>query len=90
LLHWLSWKAFTGGSLTLGPGDAVFLYTDGVPEACNGALDDFTDERLISELRSCAALTSRETIERVLARVLEFTAGAPQSDDITMLCVRAG
>ena len=44
-------RPYTGGSVKLAPGDALFLYTDGVSEATNDALDDFTDERLAEVLR---------------------------------------
>ena len=48
--------AYTGRSLQLGPGDGLFLYTDGVPEANNASLDDFSDERLVEVLGEWAAL----------------------------------
>ena len=41
---------YTGNSVHLEPGDALFLYTDGVPEADNAALEQFTDERLALSL----------------------------------------
>jgi sigma-B regulation protein RsbU (phosphoserine phosphatase) len=44
-------RPYTGGSVHLAPGDTLFLYTDGVPEATNAALDDFTNERLVEVLR---------------------------------------
>jgi sigma-B regulation protein RsbU (phosphoserine phosphatase) len=72
----------------LAPGDALFLYTDGVPEATTAEQDDFTSERLAAALRSCATLSCQELIRHVTSEVLAFTAGAPQSDDITMLAIR--
>jgi serine phosphatase RsbU (regulator of sigma subunit) len=39
-------------------------------------------------LRAAAALSSREMIDTVNSRLLTFTAGAPQSDDIAMVAVR--
>ncbi len=81
-------KPYAGGFVQLAPGDALFLYTDGVPEATNEALDDFTDERLFDVLRSATTLSCRDIVSRVTREVLAFTAGAPQSDDITMLSIR--
>jgi sigma-B regulation protein RsbU (phosphoserine phosphatase) len=81
-------KPYEGGLVQLGLGDALFLYTDGVPEATNVALDDFTDERLAAILRGTNSLSCRAIVDRVAHEVLDFTAGAPQSDDITMLTIR--
>lgn len=79
---------YTGGVLPMGAGDALFLYTDGVPEASNEGLDDFTDERLALTLREGARLDCRGLVERVTQELEAFTAGAQPSDDITMLVVR--
>ena len=81
---------YTGSGAQLAPGDALFLYTDGVPEASNAADEEFTYERLASNLRDSVSLGCREMINRLTREVLAFTAGAPQSDDITMLCIRRG
>lgn len=81
-------KGYEGASLQMQPGDGLFLYTDGVPEATNSELEDFTDERLVDVLRETAALPSREVIDTVNSRLVAFSAGAPQSDDITMVGVR--
>jgi sigma-B regulation protein RsbU (phosphoserine phosphatase) len=82
------WNQYGVGSIQLHPGDALFLYTDGVPEATNLAVEDFTDERLLEVLREVAEFPSREMIDVVNSRLMAFTAGAPQSDDITMVAVR--
>lgn len=79
---------YTGACAHLAPGDAIFLYTDGVTEGNNAALDDFSGERLIEALRAVAPLDCRGMVEQVTAKVLAFTTGAPQSDDITMVSVR--
>ena len=79
---------YTGSCAQLAPGDALFLYTDGVPEANNDALEEFTYERLAASLRDSRSLACREMIDRLTGELLAFTAGAPQSDDITMLSIR--
>ncbi|NDJ13859.1 MAG: GAF domain-containing protein [Acidobacteriia bacterium] len=79
---------YSGDSVRLGPGDALYLFTDGVSEANNAALDDYTEERLAATLSQTAVLGCREMIDYVMADVLEFAAGAPQSDDITMVALR--
>ena len=82
------WEQYGAGSVQLNPGDALFLYTDGVPEATNLAMEDFSDGRMLDVLHEAGALPSREMIDMVNSRLMAFTAGAPQSDDITMVAVR--
>lgn len=79
---------YEGTSLQLAPGDGLFLYTDGVPEAINPDYEDFAEERLVASLHDTAAQPCRDVISTMSSRLLAFTAGAPQSDDITMLAVR--
>jgi serine phosphatase RsbU (regulator of sigma subunit) len=79
---------YTGSTVYLGPGDSLFLYTDGVPEAQNAAERDLTDARLMEILGAGSTLSCQDLIHFVTHEVSAFTQGAPQSDDITMLCIR--
>ncbi len=63
--------------------DALFLYTDGVTEAENANKELFGDDRLKAVLST--RRTAQGQLDAVNAAVSEFVAGAPQSDDITML-----
>ena len=73
---------------TLHPGDALFLYTDGVPEAQSIADEDFSNDRVIASLSQSSATTCRELIDEMTQHVALFTDRAPQFDDITMLSLR--
>lgn len=72
---------------TLEPGDTLLLYTDGVPEATNGLGEQFSDKRLKSLLDSWAG-DAGDLLAMINGAVTEFTAGAQQHDDITMLASR--
>ena len=72
----------------LAPGDSVFVYTDGVPEATNAAGDMFGEERLTQTLNRNPDAQPEELIRRVHGAVDAFAGGAPQFDDITMLCLK--
>ncbi|HTP66572.1 MAG TPA: SpoIIE family protein phosphatase [Geobacteraceae bacterium] len=74
--------------LRLEPGDALFLYTDGVTEAMNDRDEAFSDGRLERGLSSLRGTTIRASIDGIMAQVRSFTGGAPQSDDITMMMVQ--
>ena len=67
----------------LAPGDSMFLYTDGVTEAMNRAAELYGEDRLEATLKRA----SRKFVAEVEADVAAFTAGAEQSDDITMLAL---
>lgn len=69
----------------LQPGDLLYAFTDGVTEARGAAGDFFGEARLEALLRPDGA---EAVLERVEAALRDFTAGADQSDDITMLAVR--
>jgi len=77
--------------IALAPGDILFMYTDGVTEACNSALELYSDNRLLTELNN-DTLDDRSTVADMVKHVLQtvesFAAGAEQADDITMLALK--
>jgi len=73
------------GSVILGPGDVVVMFTDGVSEAMNAEEEDFTEERLEEVLKRVRAMPPAEIIEQIQLALEGHTQGTPQSDDITML-----
>ena len=76
--------------VTLSPGDSLFMYTDGVTEATNAALELYGEKRLEDALNTsdAAGLAPDQLLPLVKADVSRFVAGAPQADDITMLCLQ--
>jgi len=79
---------YEGGETVLRPGDDLVLYTDGITEAMNPDGDMFGEERLESVLSEHRGATAREIEERVYTDVKDFTAGAAQADDLTMVVVK--
>lgn len=74
--------------MMLEPGDGIFLYTDGVTEAMNKDEELYSESRLENALARLSSETIRGVMKGVMDSVREFTAGAPQSDDITMMMIR--
>ena len=72
----------------LAPGEMIYLYTDGITEATNPRDEMFTEERLAKLLRTQADHPAGTVAEATVAAVEEFAAGAPQFDDLTVLCIR--
>ena len=77
------------GSVTLESGDVVVMFTDGVSEAMNSEEVDFTEERLQEVLKTVRTKTPSEIIHAIQAALEAHTQGTPQSDDITMLIIKA-
>ena len=75
-------------STKLERGDAIFLYTDGVTEATDEAEKLFSIDRLRDILAMHGDKDARAVIESVTEAVDRFVEGAPQADDLTMLCLR--
>jgi sigma-B regulation protein RsbU (phosphoserine phosphatase) len=75
--------------LTLGKGDTIFVYTDGVPEADNPQGEFYGTDRMIDILNTNAQDASPEDIiHSVRKDVDRFASGSEQFDDITMLCLK--
>ena len=75
-------------TLPLAPGDTFVLFSDGVSEAMNVEEEFYGEERLLEALGALPDPSPVETVGRVLADVRRVTAGAKQSDDITILAAR--
>ena len=73
------------GGLTLYPGDRLFLYTDGVPEATNTENKLYGEDRLLDFMNRNCAMEATTLLPALKANIDEFVGAAPQFDDITML-----
>lgn len=80
--------SFTPQHCVLAPGEALFLYTDGVSEAMDKDLNLFGEDRLLKELAACGGATAKETTAAVCEAVRAHAAGEEQSDDIAVMAVR--
>lgn len=68
--------------------DALFLYTDGVTEAENKAMELFGDSHTLGIVELLKDASMKEMADGVFDAVKTFADGNEQSDDITMLCLR--
>ena len=73
------------GELTLSPGDRLFLYTDGVPEATNTENKLYGEDRLLTFMNQNATVDAVALLPALKSNIDEFVGEAPQFDDITML-----
>ncbi|MGE5279476.1 MAG: SpoIIE family protein phosphatase [Deltaproteobacteria bacterium] len=72
---------------TLAAGDRVFLYTDGITEARNGAGEEYGLERLRAVLAELAGRPPDALLKELSARLGRFQGAGNQFDDITAVVV---
>lgn len=77
--------SFVSKKILLQKGDQLLLYTDGVIEAFNGQGIAYGERRFEDFLDRNQHLPIETIIKKTFTEVNEFIAGAPQSDDITLL-----
>jgi sigma-B regulation protein RsbU (phosphoserine phosphatase) len=70
-----------------GTGDALLLFSDGIPEANDTRGDQFGEERLVELWRGLGARSAADAITHIYDEVGKFRGSAAQSDDITAVVV---
>lgn len=80
---------YASGEVTLGVGDWLVAFTDGVVEAENPAQQQYGEERLLQMARWGMNLTPKVLLEYLLADIDRFENRAAQHDDITCVLVKA-
>jgi len=76
------------GECQLHSGDTFVLYTDGVTESFNPALEEFGEERLLDSLRRNQSLTPCELVTAIVNEV-RLHSPHQQHDDITLIAARS-
>jgi sigma-B regulation protein RsbU (phosphoserine phosphatase) len=94
VLGFLSDQKYEQQTTTLGPGDILVLYTDGITEARSPeeekAVEDklFGEDRLVQIVKDNASLSAREIQSAILQAVSAHTKNTPQGDDITIVVIK--
>ena len=75
--------------IDLKPGTRIVAYTDGVTEAENKRLELYGEERLMEDIKHLEAdMDEKTVVNHLYQSVKAFTAGQPQSDDITIMSLK--
>ncbi len=72
---------------TMKPGDKLFVYTDGIPEAINPAEEMFGLDRLTNALNRQPDAEPKQILANVQKAVDDFAQSKVPFDDVTMLCI---
>lgn len=89
LLGIMGGVTYERGEVEIKPGDVIAMFTDGVTEAMNPEQEEYDDPRLEELLINVRDRSAKEILAAVLEDVEEFARGEPQSDDITMIVMKA-
>jgi len=81
----LDFTEYGQSELKLEPGDRLFLYTDGVTEAHDPTNAQYGEDRLNKVLERTRQSPGGQVLDSVLRDIKDFSRGAPQFDDITMV-----
>lgn len=75
-------------AMSLGPGDMLVAYTDGVTEAMDSKANLFSEDRFVALLTSLSARDPRQVVRATMAAVERFEDGAEPADDTTILALK--
>lgn len=75
-------------SIQLQTGDVLVMFTDGISEAMNRRGEEFSDERLEKLSLAVVNENADSILKKIQCEVQNFTDGANQSDDITLVIVK--
>jgi sigma-B regulation protein RsbU (phosphoserine phosphatase) len=74
-------------TLTLHPGDRLFLYSDGIIEATNGSREPFTVAGFMEFIAASAHLPLDKLIDELEAELIKWRGGEEFGDDISLLAL---
>ena len=70
------------------PGDRLFLYSDGVPEAMDHDLNEFGDQRMIDVISAAKSDPLDEGVTSLLESVQQWCVKNGPKDDVSILAVQ--
>jgi sigma-B regulation protein RsbU (phosphoserine phosphatase) len=84
----ISSSEYNSKKLNLLDGDCLLLHTDGVTEAMNTKNEQYSEERLVQCLEKNKQLDVTKLVQQLSDDVKDFSTGAEQSDDITIMALK--
>lgn len=81
-------KSMSLQKVSLEKNDMLVIYTDGITEAMNPEKEQFGENRLTQVIKENAHLTPAEFVEKLNQAIAQFTRGAEQNDDITVVAIK--
>lgn len=79
---------YVESSISIEPGDFLLVYSDGIIDAADSEEHEFGLARLTELVRETHDATAKDLLNRILQAVNSHAAGAPQTDDMTLVVIR--
>lgn len=76
--------AFRERVVSLGPGDMLVAFTDGLCDTASPRGEEWGFRRLLDTIRASSYRSAPDIVERVMEAAAAFAAGCPQYDDMTL------
>ncbi|MEO1617449.1 MAG: PP2C family protein-serine/threonine phosphatase, partial [Planctomycetota bacterium] len=86
-IGWMEDVEYDEHTLELQPGDRIFLYSDGVPEALDETLQEFDEPRMLRLIDKCRHLSLDETVETLSGAVKHWCRVNGPKDDVSILAL---
>ncbi len=80
-------SVYTEYEIQMNPGDRIYLYTDGVPEATDTENKMFGTKRMLEALNREPDVELKELLNNVCYDIIDFVKDEQQFDDLTMMCL---
>ena len=87
-LGMLPCETFETSTVTIGPGDLLCLFTDGITERRDRNREQFGETRLVEILRTSSRLAARQVLDKVYETVEAFSPGTEPEDDMTLVILK--
>jgi PAS domain S-box-containing protein len=84
-IGWIEDAEFNEKVIQLNPGDRIYMYSDGVPEAMNEAFETFGRERMFDIISRSRSATLDESVSSLLSGVDQWYGERGPLDDVSIL-----
>jgi PAS domain S-box-containing protein len=77
--------SYRAEEILINPGDRLFIYSDGIPEAMNEQREEFGDENLLEIVQQHRSHSADALIEKINTALNSHFGSMSQNDDMTMM-----
>ena len=84
-IGWVDGAEYEERQVQLSPGDRVFLYSDGVPEAMDEQLNEFGEERMIDVITQSRSEPMEQSVSQLCEAVQLWCRTNGPRDDVSIL-----
>jgi sigma-B regulation protein RsbU (phosphoserine phosphatase) len=86
-IGWVDDMEYDENVVKLAPGDRLYLYSDGVPEAMDGDMNQFTTEQMLEIVELGKSRSLDDSVSLLLKTVQRWCAASGPKDDVSILGV---